>query len=64
MIIFFRTDGYIVSTVKAAMLKVCPTLAFSHVSFSRESKKRHKNTNYTAIRNNIKLDYDALKQVP
>jgi len=64
MINFFRTDGYIVSTVKTVMLDVCPTLAFSHVSLSTESKRRHKNTNYIAVPNNIKLDDDALKQVP
>jgi len=45
------------------MLNVCPTLAFSHVSLSRESKRQHKNTNYTAIPNNIKMDGEALKQV-
>jgi hypothetical protein len=35
-----------------------------YVTISRESKRRHKNTNFTAIPNNVKLDEDALKQVP
>jgi len=64
MINFFRTDGYIVTTVKTVMLNVCRILAFSHKILSRESKRRHKNTNYTAIPNNVKLEDDALKQVP